>query len=184
MNWRGFVAWLDDLLEQIVHGDLHTEPATPLFLTPLPITKTTMPTETKAEKLYALSKHAVGIHLSLNDAVPWAVGCAEAVSKLLQEFGVMGIPARGIEGTAVLLDFLSKSAQFQEIYTYTPGAIILSATGSGNGKIRGHVGVCGNTAIMSNNSETGKWDTQWNIDRWEAYYGGYGAIPTRYFLPV
>lgn len=142
-----------------------------------------MPT-TKATLLYNLSKSLIGKHLSLNDNVPWMVGCAEAVSNLLQQFGVAHIPAHGIEGTYQLLQFLCESPQFQEIYTYTPGAIVIAATGTGNGKIRGHVGVCGNNQIMSNNSETGKWDTQWTSARWNDYYHTYGGIPVRYFLPM
>lgn len=150
---------------------------------PLPVKPTPMP-QTKVEALYTLAKSLIGYHLTLNEAVPWGVGCAEAVSKVLTDFDISGIPHAGIEGTAALAAFLSKSQQFNEIYTYTPGAVLVAATGSGNGKIRGHTGICGHTTIMSNNSETGKWDTQWDIARWEAYYGGFGGIHTRYFLPI
>lgn len=139
---------------------------------------------TKAEQLYTLSKSFLGMHLSLNNAVPWGVGCAEAVSKLLKEFDITGIPAAGIEGTLALEQFMAGSAQFQEIYTYTPGAALVAATGTGNGKIRGHTGICGYNSIMSNNSETGKWDTQWDITRFLAYYETYGGMKVRYFLPV
>lgn len=174
-------------IEEALQGD-YAPPAPPVVpvAPPVPITPTPMPQtpQTKAEQLYTLSKSLLDTHLSLNDAVPWMVGCMEAVSKLLVEFDISGIPAAGIEGTYDGLLFFEKSAQFQEIYTYTPGAILIAATGTGNGKIRGHVGVCGYNSIMSNNSETGKWDTQWDIDRFVAYYNGYGGIPIRYFLPV
>lgn len=175
MTWNVF--W--NFIEEALQGDMHARPQ------PLPIKPTPMPTTlTKAEQLYALAKSLLGQHLSLNEAVPWGVGCAEAISKILVEFDVTGIPPKGIEGTAALQDFLSTSPQFTEIYTYTPGAIIISATGSGNGKIRGHVGVCGFNSIMSNSSETGKWDTVWDIKRWTDYYHIYGGIPIRYFLPM
>lgn len=174
MTWNDF--W--SLIEEALQGDMHTRPQ------PLPLKPTPMPTQTKAEQLYALSKGLLGQHLSLNEAVPWMVGCAEAVSDLLHRFNVTGIPPKGIEGTAALQIFLSKSPQFQEIYTYTTGAIIISATGTGNGKCRGHVGVCGFNSIMSNNSESGRWDTVWDITRWTYYYHTYGGIPIRYFLPV
>lgn len=181
--WQKFLVWLDEMLEQIVHGDMH-QVVLDHTEQPLPVTPTPMPTQTKAELLYTLSKGLLDTHLSLNDAVPWMVGCMEAVSKVLVEFDITGIPAKGIEGTFAGLDFLKQSLQFNEIYTYTPGAVVIAATGTGNGKIRGHVGICGNNSIMSNNSETGKWDTQWDIDRFTAYYNGYGAIPIRYFLPI
>lgn len=172
--------WLDDLLTSI-----ENKLRVPVPVVVLPVTPTPMPTtQTKAQQLYTLSKSLLGQHLSLNNAVPWMVGCMEAVSKLLVAFNVTGIPAKGIEGTYDGLTFFEHSPQFKEIYTYTPGAVLIAATGTGNGKIRGHVGICGENAIMSNNSETGKWDTQWDIARFTAYYTGYGAIPIRYFLPM
>lgn len=134
--------------------------------------------------LYQLAKSLLGQHLTMNEAVPWMVGCMEAVSRILDSFGVPGIPVMGIEGTAAGLDFLIRSPRFKEIPDYEKGAVLVAATGTGNGKIRGHVGICGINQIMSNNSETGKWDTQWTVDRWLAYYGDYGGIKTRYFLPV
>lgn len=136
------------------------------------------------ELLYQLAKSLLGQHLTMNDAVPWMVGCMEAISRILSKFGIPGIPVMGIEGTAAGLDFLVKSDDFKEVQQYTLGAVLIAATGTGNGKIRGHVGICGEFQIMSNNSETGKWDTQWTIDRWLAYYGDYGGIKTRYFLPI
>lgn len=140
--------------------------------------------QTPAQRLYSLSRSLLGQHLSLNEAVPWMVGCMEAVSKLLVQFGTPGIPKAGIEGTAAGLAFLIQSPHFKEITAPQLGAILIAATGTGNGKIRGHVGCIGEYQIMSNNSETGKWDTQWTIDRWLAYYDTYGGIKTRYFLPI
>lgn len=178
--WEAFWAFIEEALSGD-HNQVtidHTKPPLSEVL-PKP-----MPSQTKAEQLYDLSKSLLGQHLTLNENVPWMVGCMEAVSRILRDFGVAGVPLKGIEGTLQGLEFLKNSKQFQEIYSYTHGAVIISATTTGNGKVRGHVGVCGDQAIMSNNSETGNWDTQWNITRWLAYYQCYGAIPTRYFLPV
>lgn len=143
-----------------------------------------IPMPTKTEQLYALSKSLIGTHLGKNTTIPWMVNCANACSDLLIRFGISGLPKKGIAGTAELLAFLEKSKDFKEVTAYEPGIIIISATGTGNGKIRGHVGCTGNNAIMSNCSETGKWDTRWNIARWNDYYHVYGGIPTRYFKPV
>lgn len=175
--WKTWWEYFWTFVEEALQGD-HTEQPIPIE-TPKPI-----PMPTKADKLYSYSKSEIGAHLSLNNAVPWMVGCAEAVSWLLKHFGTTGIPTTGFEGTATLAAFLSHNTQFSEIYTYTPGAIMVAATGTGNGKIRGHTGVCGYNSIMSNNSETGKWDTQWDQKRWVAYYENFGGFKTRYFLPV
>lgn len=149
------------------------------------------PMPTKQDQLYALAKSLIGEHLTLNEAVPWMVGCAEAVSTVLHRFGTPGIPPRGIEGTAALLAFLEHSPAFEEVNDYEVGNIIISATGSGNGRVRGHVGICGVTQIMSNNSENGRWGTTWSINgpasigqNWVQYYQVYGGIPTRFFKPV
>lgn len=185
MNWWEKF-W--SIIEEALQGDYAppTPPVVPVVV-PLPVTPTPMPVidhPTRAEQLYALSKSLLDTHLSLNDAVPIGVGCMEAMSKVLVEFGIAGIPAKGIEGTYDGLLFFEQSKQFKEIFTYTPGAVGIAATGTGNGKIPGHTFVCGYNSLMSNNSETGLWDTQWDIDRFIAYYTGYGGMTVRYFLPV
>lgn len=147
---------------------------------PEPVKEIPMPTNT--EKLYALSKSLLGIHLGRDKSIPWGVNCANACTDVLIRAGVKGLPPKGIAGTAALLSFLEDSPEFQEVQEYTPGGVIINATGTGNGRIRGHVGLAGNNSIMSNNSETGKWDTQWNWTRWYNYYEKYGGISTRHFV--
>jgi len=137
---------------------------------------------TMLEQLYTLSKSLLGTHLGRDKSVPNMVNCANACTDVLIRAGVKGLPPKGIAGTSALLSFLEDSPEFQETRTYTPGAVIISATGTGNGRARGHVGICGNNQIMSNNSETGLWDTQWNWKRWHDYYTQYGGIPTRFFV--
>lgn len=165
---------------------------TPIFIdTRPPDPPKPPPMPTKQDELYTLAKSLIGQHLTLNEAVPWMVGCAEAVSAVLHRFGTPGVPAKGIEGTAALLAFLTDSPAFQETNEYEPGNIIISATGTGNGRVRGHVGICGVNQIMNNNSETGKWGTTWSLNgpaavgqNWTQYYHVYGGIPTRFFKPV
>jgi len=157
-------------------------PVEPVTL-PEPVTTPTMPETTKTEELYYLAKGLLGEHLGRDKSIPWGVNCANSVSDVLIRTGIKGLPIKGIAGTFPLLQFLEDSPQFKETDAYTPGAVIVNATGTGNGKIRGHVGICGHTSIMSNNSETGRWDTQWNWTRWYNYYEKYGGIPTRFFIP-
>ena len=141
-----------------------------------------VPIPTKTDGLYALSKSLLGSHLGKDKSIPWGVNCANALTDVLIRSGIKGLPSKGIAGTYALLRFLEKSPQFAETFTYTPGAIILNATGTGNAKIRGHVGVCGKKSVMSNNSETGLWTAHWDWSRWNNYYQKYGGIPTRLFL--
>lgn len=161
---------------------IYEPPQAPVSV-PVPEVKE-IPMPTKTEQLYALSKSLLGTHLGRDKSIPWMVNCANACSDLLIRFGVPGLPAKGIAGTAPMLAFLEASDSFEEVTEYAPGLIIIAATGTGNGKIRGHVGCTGHNQIMSNNSESGKWDTQWTIARWHDYYTIYGDIPTRYFKPV
>lgn len=158
-----------------------TRPPVPVVIKP--------PMPTKQESLYNLAKSSIGVHLSLDETVPWMVGCAEAVSSLLLRFGAPGMPLKGIQGTPELLHFLQNCPAFKAANTYIPGNIIVcpterNAQGAIISKVRGHVGICGKNSIMSNNSETGKWDTQWDIQRWTDYYNTYGGIPIYYFEPV
>ena len=147
---------------------------------PEPVIPLPMPTAT--EKLYDLSKSLLGTRLGRDKSIPWMVNCANACTDVLIRAGVKGLPPKGIAGTAALLSFLEDSTEFKEVDVYTPGAVIINATGTGNGKIRGHVGLAGYHTIMSNNSETGFWDDQWNWERWYNYYEKYGGINTRHFV--
>ena len=139
------------------------------------------PMATRTRKLYDLAKSLLSMHLGLDKSIPWGVNCANAATHVLIKAGVKGLPAKGIAGTAALLSWLQSSSEFDEVDNPEPGDIIMSATGTGNGKCRGHVGIVGQHQIMSNNSETGLWDTQWTMDRWNDYYRAYGGILTRYF---
>ncbi len=138
------------------------------------------PTMNNAQKLYAVAKESLGTHMTMNDAVPIQTGCAEAVSKVLSEAGVP-MPKYGIAGTAELLAWLKASPLFTEINQYEAGAVIVSATGSGNGKIRGHTGILGNLGIMSNESQTGLWKENWDVQSWDNYYVRYGGLSKHLF---
>jgi len=148
---------------------------------PTPVEQPKQPT--MLETLYNTSKSLIGTHLGKDTSIPWMVNCANACTDVLIRTGITGLPEKGIPGTYNLLKFLESSTEFSEVNVYTVGAVIISATGTGNGRIRGHVGICGNNSIMSNNSETGLWDTVWNWKRWHDYYQQYGGLPTRFFIP-
>lgn len=136
---------------------------------------------TPPELLYSVAKDSLGTHMTLDESVDKSVGCAEAVSAVLKHAGVPGIPKRGIAGTAQLSEFLRASPSFTKIPAYEVGAVIISPTGSGNGRIRGHVGICANHGILSNESQTGLFKEQWDLPSWTAYYGTYGGFPLSYY---
>ncbi len=145
-----------------------------------PITPPNPPKMPNSEKLYLSAKESLGTHMTLNTAVPISVGCAEAVSAVMKDAGI-SVPFKGIEGTAQMLEWLRSNPIFSEQETSERGSIILSATGTGNGKIRGHVGIVGDHGIMSNESQSGLWKEQWDLDSWDSYYRRYGGIPTHFF---
>jgi hypothetical protein len=131
----------------------------------------------------------LGEHITLNNTVPPEVGCAEAVSFILQKLNEV-IASAGIAGTAALLNYCeSLPLIYQEISTPEPFALLISATGTGNGTVEGHTGFFGvynkmyvnDWGIVSNDSNTGILRELWSWSRWSAYYTQKGALPARIF---
>jgi hypothetical protein len=144
------------------------------------------------EKIYNEAKLSLGEHLTLNPNVPADVGCAEAVSFVLKNAGITGIPAQGYAGTADLYQWLLANPQFKLIEQPEQGAIIVSATGFGNGTVEGHCGVLGafgaqypnEFGILSNNSDNGLFQEKWNLLTWWENYGLKGHLPVALFRAV
>lgn len=141
-------------------------------------------------KIYNEAKACLERHVTLNNNVPSEVGCAEAVSYILQKAGVQGIPVNGIAGTATLYEWLTNNKAFTRVYAPTQGAIIVSPTGYGNGTIPGHTGIIGikglmypnDFGIVSNDSQTGLVLELWDLTRWNKYYHSFGNLPVAYFV--
>ncbi len=140
-----------------------------------PVKPTPMPEKkTKREELYDVAYAALGTDMApLNDTL----GCAEALSHVLMRAGVP-LPSPIVSSYALDKWF---QKNLKEVMDPEPGDIISSPTGTGNGKVRGHCGIVGKHSIMSNNSQSGKWDYHWTLDDWKKYYEVYGAIPTRFY---
>jgi hypothetical protein len=170
-----FYEWVYGTTDILYIPTVGPQNATRAPLLPKPVS---MPTN--QEKLYIISKGNLGLHCTLNDAIPHEKGCAEALSYNLKQAGVL-IPDGGIAGTASMLTFLKTSPQFQEVNVPQAGDIIMSATGTGNGTIEGHTGIVMNNGICSNDSASGLWLERWTLQRWQAYYQQAGGIPTRFF---
>lgn len=141
-------------------------------------------------KIYNSALKYYETHCTLNPAIPADVGCAEAVSWILQQSGIKGIPTLGISGTATLYQWLSTNPNFTRVTGPQEGAIIISPTGYGNGSIPGHTGIVGvfgkvyakDWGIVSNDSQTGLLLELWNLARWQKYYGQFGGLPVAFFL--
>lgn len=146
-----------------------------------------------SQKIYDEAKKClepVPLHVTLNPQVPNDVGCAEAVSYILKNAGIEGIPAEGFPGTIGLWAFLSANPLF--ICTNFPeaGAILVSVTDTGNGKVEGHTGIVGmfglqfpeDYGIISNNSDTGLVLETWSWSAWQKNYSELGQLQTGLFV--
>ena len=133
--------------------------------------------------LYDIAKNCLGTRQTLDTSISSEVGCAEAVSSILHQAGVQ-IPSGGIPGTASLMAWLKTNPHFQVVSQWQAGDIIISSTGSGNGKIPGHTGIMGNYGIMSNDSNTGLFLELWTLPKWQKYYQQYGGMPIDFFRRI
>jgi hypothetical protein len=142
-----------------------------------------------AEAIYNEAKASLGKHITLNNAVPADVGCAEAVSFVLKNAGVQNLPAQGYAGTADLYVWLHSNPRFMALDAPEAGAIIISPTGYGNGSVEGHTGILGGFGvqfpyefgILSNNSDNGLFQEVWSLPAWGANYGTKGGLPVAFF---
>lgn len=167
-----FNEWLEAGLHAIVNGDK----------------KTMNETETR---IYNVVKDNLGEHLTLNENVPPEVGCAECGSKILQLAGIP-VPTHGIAGTAAFVAWFVASSDFEEIFEPEQGAFVVFATGSGNGKFPGHMGVfcafnlmyISDWAVASNDSNTGTLREQWAWKKMLEYYQEVGGMKPRIFRPL
>ena len=113
------------------------------------------------------------------------VACAESVSQVLRMCGVRGISQLGIVSTIRMFEFLSSSEQFIKVETPLPGDVIISVTGTGNGKLsNGHCGITGVINIMNNHSDTGLWIASYTLEQWEKRYHDYGGMVSNFFRMI
>ena len=110
------------------------------------------------------------------------VGCAESVCQLIRNV----IPFKIIPGTWTLWDALKHDARFGSVTgEIKRGTIIISPTGTGNGSMRGHVGILSsNLNIMSASSSDGIWKENYTIKSWQARYAKAGGFPMYFFVLV
>jgi hypothetical protein len=108
-------------------------------------------------------------------------GCMEAVNAVVML--AIGNPIGGGGSTYLGYQALKTDKRFKEQEAPLPGDVVVSPSGYGNGKIKnGHIGIFSDTGkIMSNNSDTLKWDDKWELGKWIDYYGKKGGFPVDFF---
>lgn len=161
--------WSWQTLEEIVNGDK------PIM------------TDTET-RIYQVIKDNLDEHLTLNENVPAEVGCAECASKILQ-LASIPVPTHGIAGTAAFLAWVLANSDFEEIFEPEEAAMVIFATGTGNGTIEGHMGYfcafnlmyVSDWGVASNDSTTGTLREQWAWKKMLAYYETAGGIKPRMF---
>lgn len=151
----------------------------PLLTQPKPASKPNY-----ADLIYHAAYDAIGTDVSPDDLANDRLGCAESLSTLMRGiFPELHFPL--VLSTRELYLYLSKSPSFQAISAPERGCIVLNVTGTGNGKVsNGHVGIMGNSWIMSNHSATGTWEAAHTLEGWKRYYETKGGMPTLYFRRV
>ena len=107
------------------------------------------------------------------------VACAESVSRILYELRIIHYI---ITGTWTLYDLLEKSPRFVRVTTPQAGDIVVSPSGMGNGTMLGHTGIVDkNNRILSNDSGSGKFLSNYTILTWNARYKVKGGFPVYYY---
>lgn len=135
---------------------------------------------TRQELLYQYARMTIGKDASPLDFVTDELGCAESVSNLIRK--VIKFPI--ITGTWTLNHKLETDPRFKGATENNGrGTIIICATGTGNGKIRGHVGILGdNGTIMSSRSSDGIWGIYYTVGTWVKRWKSFGGFRVHYYI--
>lgn len=138
--------------------------------------------KTNADIILDLCEKYYRQELSPLDPVDDNLACVDSLTNLLR----MVYPDFPKEyHTAALLRQLKNSKHFTPSLDLSPGNVIINATGTGNGLIRGHCGIIGRDGrIFSNDSTTGLWMTHYTLDSWKTRYRIKGGMPTYVFQPL
>lgn len=164
---------------QTPENSLSTVPIPPVVVSPAP--------KTPMERLYAAAVACIGMDASPRDFAPDELGCMESVDTIYNHaFGhFIGNGKTPTLSTYEGFQFLNHSGNFEVVLNPEPGCIIISPTAYGVGKLsNGHTGIVAKFGIMSNDSETGKWQKNYTIDSWRKRYEQLGGFPVVFFKPI
>jgi len=138
-----------------------------------------IPEESNRSHLYEIAKVCLGESLCGDQHL---LGCALTVNAVFKS--AFGKEIGGGASTIDMYNVLKSDSRFIPIEVPSAGDIIISPTGTGNGKIVGHVGIVGKYGIMSNDSKTGTLQEKYTLLTWNNYYKNYGGIPTKFFRVI
>ena len=115
-----------------------------------------------------------------------AFGCAEEVNAIIKK--ALGREIGGDVSTTRMYEALRNNPlRFLEVEAPIEGDIVISPTGYGTtGKVlNGHVGIyVGNQDIMSNDSQTGKFEKNYTLFSWKKRYGEEGGYPVKFYRVI
>ena len=138
---------------------------------------------TNREKLLITAKEFVGRDASPFNYASQELSCAESVCSIIKHSIARDFPLE--LATWKLHTLLRKDKRFKSTLSLSPGNIIISPSFTGNGSIRGHVGIIGeNDWIYSSDSRTGNWSKHFNIGKWVNRYRRHGGFPIYVFEPL
>ncbi len=147
------------------------------------IAKSNTPTN-QGWKIYQTALTLIGKDASPDDQAPDELGCAETVSCVVNKAGFK-MPI--FLSTMALYQHLLKASGWLQVESPLQGDIIVSPTGLGgkNGITNGHTGIVGmGGLIMSNNSYSGKFESNYSLATWVARYRVNGGYPIYYFRKI
>ena len=173
------MTWLGQLLKWEAQNAQRqpVQPVLPMPSTPQkPVQANIMP-----QKVYAAAKRCLGQHLTLNSSVPEDVGCAEAVSKVLEEAGYI-LPPSGIPNVNGLIDWMLKEG-FVEHTSASIGDVITAHNPDLANPNYAHTGIVLEYGIASNDSSNGRFNENYSVDSWVRSFAIHKSV-TRYFTPV
>lgn len=138
---------------------------------------------TNRESLLRSAKDHVGRDASPFDWASDELSCAESLSSIIKKSIARDFPLE--LATWRLYKLLQKDKRFQQTTGLLAGNIIISPTGYGNGRIRGHCGILGEgEMIYSSSSATGNWEQNYSLGQWIQRYRREGALPIYVFEPL
>ena len=138
------------------------------------------PTETNTEKLYRIADVLAQLEedITPEDLTEDEVACVENLCEVINR--VVEFPR--LKYTPYLVTELKEDPRFKGTLDCKEGYIIVNATESGNGTVRGHCGVIGKGGkIMSGNSYNGKWEYNYTLDSWKQNFRIEGGMVTWVF---
>lgn len=112
------------------------------------------------------------------DKIPDEVACVENVCEVINKI----VPFPILSYTPDFVRELKKDTRFEATLDFNEATIIVCATGTGNGTMRGHCGIIGTGKdIISNNSKTGIWEYNYTIETWKQRFRIKGGMPILLF---